>query len=112
MNFFWRDERLSFMDFSHIHEKSLALAVITKDEDGKENLEVFSGKTTWDGIDVLFHPSTDDPPFLLPPEYLAKIEKVKGEFRDILKGSEYVITLRMDMMQNENFVIPPDSENQ
>jgi len=89
------------MDYKLIHEKSFALAVITKGEDGKDDLEFFPGKATWDGAHVTFHPESGDPPFLIPSEYLDKIEKVKEETKEFVKNAEYMLTLRMNVTPGE-----------
>ena len=90
------------MDLNTIHKKPFALAVITKSEEGKEELEVFPGTAEWDGSQVHFHPSSGDPAFLLPEDYYNQIEKVKDEFRSIMKEAEYMLTLRMEVKQENS----------
>lgn len=89
------------MDYQYLNDKKFALAVIGKGDDGKEDLQVFNGTVNWDGTNMHFHPSTGDPSFMLPPEYLGQIEKVKDEFKDVTKDAEYVLTLRISMTEEK-----------
>ena len=93
---------MPLMDYKLLHEKKFALAVITKADDGKDDLEFFPGKATWDGTDVTFHPESGDPPFLIPSEYLEKIEPVKEETKEFVKNAEYMLTLRMNVVPGED----------
>ena len=89
------------MDYKYLNDKKFALAVIGIGEDGKEELQVFDGTVNWDGKNMHFSPSTGDPSFMLPPEYLSKIEKAKDEFMGLTKEAEYVLTLRVSVTEED-----------
>jgi hypothetical protein len=81
------------MDLELYDNRIFSIAVITTDDNGRDSLEIFTGKSFRDGQFLRFEPGDDAESFLLPPEYIPEIESVRDELKEKMNYAEFMLTL-------------------
>ena len=79
------------VDAGRLVGKKLALLIVGEDEQGKDDVVVFTGIVRQDGRSLILE--RVEGPFALLDEWLERVQPVDNDVRDILLDSDFVLPL-------------------
>lgn len=77
------------MKFEELTGKKLAMIVWGEDDNGEDDVAVFTGIARWTGEHLYLDREDNPKPFQIPDELLERIEITPEEIKDIVLDAEY-----------------------
>jgi len=84
-----------------VHGKKLALIGWAKDDEGEDDVSVFSGIARWNGTQLILDRGNDNLDFNIPNEWLQRLKSVEDEFKETLMNADYSISFSVDNLPND-----------
>jgi hypothetical protein len=83
------------------HGKRLAMIAWGKNEDGSDDVAVFTGVAEWDGTALRMRREPESSSFKIPSEWLSRLQPVRDDMRPTLLDAEYSFSVtvgNLDLM--------------
>jgi hypothetical protein len=77
------------VDPATTHGKRLAMIAWGKNEDGSDDVAVFTGVAEWDGAVLMMRREPEASSFAIPPGWLPRLQIVRDDMRPTLLDAEY-----------------------
>ena len=91
------------MDLSELDNKSIALVVWGKDDQGEDDVAVFTGIMKVENGELYFHRDNEEVHFEMPFDDLDRIKPVPSDLKDTMLNCEYFVNLTIvPYPENEN----------
>ena len=85
-----------------LHGKRLAMIAWGGKADGEDDVVVFTGLADWDGTVLTLRRQPAESSFVVPPEWLPRIQPVQEDLRETLLGAEYQFSVTIGTMHEDD----------
>jgi hypothetical protein len=87
---------------SEIHGKRLAMIAWGEKADGEDGVVVFTGLADWDGTMLTMRREPAESSFVVPAEWLPRIQPVQADLRETLLGAEYQFSVTIGNLDEDD----------
>jgi hypothetical protein len=82
------------------HGKRVAMIAWGKNEDGSDEVAVFTGVGEWDGAVLRMRREPESSSFTIPSEWLLRLQPVRDDVRSTLLDAEYSFSVTVGNLQS------------
>jgi hypothetical protein len=87
---------------SETHGKRLAMIAWGEKADGEDGVVVFTGLADWDGTMLTMRREPAESSFVVPAEWLPRIQPVQADLRETLLGAEYQFSVTIGNLDEDD----------